>query len=290
MKKLFNWKHLYEGFCLGIVLLAPGLSVATVAMILGIYEQLLNLVSDLFSPQWKATLKVLIPLGIGALIALAISSRLIVAVMESYPMQTDFLFLGLVMGAIPMLLRTADAKNKFKSKHVVLLVCVALLVAALDWLVPREATLGDLDVMMVVKLVTTGVLISAAMLLPGLSAALVLVLLGTYQMLSQGLSTFNIPIIASVGIGAILGLIVASKGIKFLLNNYLNSTNAACIGMVIGSIVVIYPGLSLNPLELVSSLLMFTLGLVGVIILNKKKASYSEMGDEDCEESFERTI
>jgi len=280
MKDKLKIKHFFEGALLGVSLLAPGLSVATVAMVLGIYEQLLDLVNDFFSSKWKSTIMVLIPLGIGAISGVFASSHMIALATEYFPTQIYFLFLGFVLGAIPLLLKTADAKNTFKKKHVILLGIVAILVASLNW-APTSDTdhvVIGLDIVTIIRLLITGAITTSAMLLPGLSAALILLLLGTYSMLNQALSTLNIPVLIILVVGGLIGLILSSRGIKFLLNNFLDFTYAASIGMVSGSIVVIY-GLaepSLNPMELVTSFLALAVGFFGVVLLERKKANHSE--------------
>jgi len=277
MKERVKLKHLLEGIWLGMTFLAPGLSMATVAMVLGIYEQLLDLVDNFFSSKWKETLKVLIPLGIGAIVAIIVSSQLITLAMEHFPTQTDFLFIGFVVGAIPLLLNTANAKTNFRQKHLILLGIVAILVASfrLFEIDQAEQAMGSLDMLSIVRLGITGALASTAMLLPGLSAALMLMLMGTYDMLIHSLSTFNLPVIIIVIIGAIIGLIVTSKGVKYLLKNHLDFTNAASIGMVVGSIIVIYPGFSWNVLEIVTSILTFSIGFIGVMLINRQKVMES---------------
>jgi len=273
MKEKVKFKYLIEGIWLGMTFLAPGLSMATVAMVLGIYEHLLDLVDDFFSSKWKETLKALIPLGIGGVVAIIVSSQVITLAMEYFPTQTDFLFIGFVVGAIPLLLDTANAKINFKQKHLILLATVAILVASFRLLDidQAEQVTGSLDMLSIVRLGITGALASTAMLLPGLSAALMLMLMGTYDMLIQALSTFNIPVILVVIVGALIGLIVTSKGVKYLLKNYLDLTNAASIGMVVGSIIVIYPGLSWNAIEMITSILTFFIGFFGVMLINRKK-------------------
>ena len=283
MKERMKLKHLLEGIWLGMTFLAPGLSMATVAMVLGIYEQLLDLVDEFFSSKWKETLKVLIPLGIGAIAAIIVSSQVITLAMEHFPTQTDFLFIGFVVGAIPLLLKTSNAKTNFKQKHLILLGIVAILVASfrLFEIDQAEQTMGSLDMLNIIRLGITGALASTAMLLPGLSAALMLMLMGTYDMLIQALSTFNLPVIIIVVLGAMIGLIVTSKGVKYLLKNQLDYTNAASIGMVVGSIIVIYPGLSLNVLEIVSSALTFCIGFFGVMLINRKKVTETVLEVDD---------
>jgi putative membrane protein len=270
-KKLSSLKTFICGASLGATLLAPGLSVATIALVLGIYEKLLGSISDFFSSKWKSTLPFLIPLGIGALIAVIASSRLLTWAIEYYPYQLAFLFLGFIIGAIPLLLKTSNAKEKFKIKHIVPLVIVALLVASLSFLDTAEGVyhVEQLNTGTVIRLLVAGALAAAAMLLPGLSAALMLLLMGAHAMLTQAISEFNLPIIGITMIGALVGLVISSKGIKYLLENYTTLTYAISIGMVIGSVVVVFPGIPVGVQGIISSAGTFALGLIAVILIDK---------------------
>lgn len=272
-KNFFEWKYVIEGLWLGATLLAPGLSMATVAMVLGFYEKLLDTISEFFSSNWKNALRTLIPLGLGALIALFISSRVISLAYDNFTTQTYFFFLGLSVGTIPLLLKSAESKKRFKGKHYLALVISAVLVLLLFMNEPESsAYVGQIDAQMFGRLLLTGAIASSAMLLPGLSAALVLLLLGTHSMLTHAVSSLNLPVILIVVLGAGIGMVATSKAVKFLLKNYMDMTYAVSIGMVIGSVIVIYPGISFaNPLLLLVNVFVFLVGLSGVLLLNRKK-------------------
>ena len=81
-----------------------------------------------------------------------------------------------------------------------------------------------------------------AMLLPGISGSFVLLLLGVYSTAIGALSNLNLPIIAVIGAGVIVGFIVSSKIISYLLTHFTYVTFAVIIGLIIGSVFVMYPG------------------------------------------------
>ena len=272
-EKVLNLGNFIYGLFLGVTLLAPGLSVATIAMILGIYEKLLGSISDFFSSKWKSTLAFLIPLGIGAVLALLASSRVITWAVDTHFHQTYFLFLGLIIGAIPLLLKTSKAKSKFKKNHVIILILMALLVASIRFLNPAEPTYEaiSLDSTTVIRLLIAGALAATAMLLPGLSAALMLLLMGTHAMLTQAISEFNLPVVGVTLVGALVGLVLSSKGIKWLLENHMTLTYAISIGMVIGSVVVVFPGIPSGLIATLTSLATFVAGLVVVVLIDSRR-------------------
>ncbi|WP_373233538.1 undecaprenyl phosphate translocase family protein, partial [Cohnella sp.] len=113
-----EWKNIYRGFIMGISDLIPGVSGGTIAVILGIYNQLLEAISGFFSREWKQQLRFLVPLGIGVASALLILSKLIKYVLEHYYVPTQFFFMALVIGVIPMLFKESGARTHFKWQHI----------------------------------------------------------------------------------------------------------------------------------------------------------------------------
>ena len=275
-KKQSHLKTFIYGASLGATLLAPGLSVATIALVLGIYEKLLGSISDFFSTKWKSTLPFLIPLGFGAFIAVIATSRVLSWAIDHYPHQLAFLFLGFIIGAIPLLLKTSKAKENFKAKHIIPLVVVALLVASINFLQPAgdAYALTGLDAATVIRLLIAGALAATAMLLPGLSAALMLLLMGAHATLTQAISDFNLPVVGVTLIGMLIGLIISSKGIKYLLENYTTLTYAISIGMVMGSVVVVFPGIPVGALGILKSVLTFAIGLFAVILIERRNTAH----------------
>jgi len=265
-------KPFIHGLCLGATLLPPGLSIATMAMILGIYEQLINLVSDVFGRKFKSALGHLIPLALGAIFSIAIFSHLILFAIELFPTQTNFLFLGLIVGSIPLLFKTANVKTEFSVQHFIFAIIAAIFIAMFTFF--QDLHLFDLDTAnnftQTITLITVGALISASMILPGLSASLLLLVLGLHETLVASLSNLDLGVIGLFAIGGILGLAIGSKTIKILLKKYTTMTNAVCIGMVIGSTVVVFDGFGDTAMTTITAFIAFFIGLAIVFTLNMK--------------------
>src|SRR5699024_5161619 len=97
------------------------------------------------------------------------------------------------------------------------------------------------------------------MLLPGVSGSFILLVIGVYPTAIEALSSFNIPVIVVIGAGVMTGFIVSSKGIRHLLMTYPHMMYTIIIGLILGSVVVIYPGLGGIATLLVSAV-TFALG------------------------------
>jgi len=274
------FKTMFYGLCLGISLLPPGFSVATMAMILGIYEDLIALLNELFSKSMKNTLKPLASLGFGAIVAIAVFSRLIRTAFDNFPYQTNFLFIGLIVATVPLIYKQADVKANFKTKHYILLI-VALAITASFALRGDSGLIeldGDINVLMILYLMFAGALVSSSMILPGLSGALMLILIGAYHFLLESISSLNLVVLGSVAVGGVVGLVVCGRLIKHLLENNETALYSVSMGLVIGSIpVMLSYGVPNSTFDISTSLVLGIIGFVVVTVLNSKKAEGKKM-------------
>lgn len=106
------------------------------------------------------------------------------------------------------------------------------------------------------------------MLLPGVSGSFVLLLLGVYTTAINALSTLNIPIIIVIGAGVIVGFIVSSRAIHFLLDKFTHAMFAIIIGLILGSVFVIYPGIPESGTPFVMSVIALITGLIVANMFN----------------------
>lgn len=258
-----EWRNIYRGFLMGISDLIPGVSGGTIAVILGIYDRLLEAISGFFSRDWKQHLKFLVPLAAGIGSALILLSRVIDYLLQHYYEPTQFFFIGLIIGVIPYIIRQADANRNFTSRHFFVLGVAAILIASTAFLKPAEAAepITSLTVFSTIGLFMSGWLASMAMLLPGISGSFILLLLGVYSTAIHALSTLNIPLIVIIGAGVIVGFMVSSKGIKYLLAHFPHMTYAVIIGLICGSVFVVFPGIVTDAATIVLSIVTFGLGV-----------------------------
>lgn len=145
---MWEWRNIYRGLLMGASDVVPGVSGGTIAVVLGIYDRLIEAINGFFSKEWKKHLKFLLPLGIGIVTSIALLASVIDWLFEHYPGPTQFFFLGLIIGVLPYLTHKADMKNKFQGKHYVLLLIGAAVVASMAIFQTSETTAmeGDYDV------------------------------------------------------------------------------------------------------------------------------------------------
>ncbi len=258
-----QWRNLYRGFFMGISDLIPGVSGGTVAFILGIYDELLASISGFFSRDWKKHIGFLLPLGIGIGATLLLFSRVIEFLLKNYHAPTQFFFMGLILGVLPFIAKQAGVKKNFKWAHFLFILLIGAALASMAFIKPLDTTpITTLTATNTIGLFFAGWAGSMAMLLPGISGSFVLLLLGVYSTAIGALSNLNLPIIAVIGAGVIVGFIVSSKVISYLLANFTYITFAAIIGLIIGSVFVVYPGIPESGTPFVMSVIAFITGLI----------------------------
>jgi len=268
-----EWKNIYNGMLMGVSDLIPGVSGGTVAFILGIYDKLLASINGFFSKEWKKHIGFLIPLAIGMGSAILLLSKLIDYLLANHYEPTQFFFLGLIIGVLPFIVKEGDVKSQFSGKHYTILTVVAIFLASLAFMNPIESTIiTSLSFKSTIGLFFSGWIASMAMLLPGISGSFILLLLGVYSSVISAISSFNIPIIIVVGAGVVLGFIISSRVISYLLKNHHFMTYAVIIGLIVGSIFVVFPGFPSNIGAMIASILTFVAGLGITLYFGKKGA------------------
>ena len=262
-----------KGFVMGIANIIPGVSGGTLAITLGIYEDLIKAISHFFS-NIKENLKLLIPIFIGMVFSLAILSNVIGYSLEHYPIPTTLFFVGLILGGLPLLVKHIKGKEKSISNWIVFLITF-LIVAVFAFLKSGNAMvdLSNLSIGGYLLLFIVGVVAAATMVIPGISGSFVLMLLGYYEPIINIIREFtkfknftsNFIILAVFGIGVLLGIIVIAKIIEYLLEKQPIKTYYGIIGFVLASIIsIILPLLELNFVisQVVIGIILLLIGMV----------------------------
>ncbi|WP_411843240.1 DUF368 domain-containing protein [Salinicoccus sp. HZC-1] len=248
---MFKWINIFKGFLMGICELIPGVSSGTMALLLGIYDQFLGAVSRVVSKHYKKAIIYLIPLVIGMGIAILSMSSLIDYLLGNHAMPVHWFFIGLILGVVPMMLRISNYKVEFRAPHYILIAIILAGLFFMGMVRKEEVPIEEIVITapLLLKLFFSGMLGSATMLLPGISGSLVLLLLGSYSTIIYSLSELTslnlqvLPVLISAGLGIVAGLLVASRIIQYMLRHYTYLTYALILGLVLGSVFAIYPGL-----------------------------------------------
>jgi len=236
----------FSGMAMGAADIVPGVSGGTMAFILGIYEALLDgiksfnleliqtvLKGKLAEAMDAVPLRFLMTLGLGIVIAILTMANGLSYLLENEPQYLFAFFFGLVLASIIAI--GAHIKEWAPAVIVGLVIgaIVAFIIAGLD-------PAGD-DQHSTPVLFFSGMIAIMAMILPGISGSFILLLLGQYEYILNAVRDFNLQVIITVGVGAVIGLLGFSRVLSWLLHKYEQVTIAVLTGFMIGSLRKIYP-------------------------------------------------
>lgn len=265
-------KSFTYGALIGIANAIPGVSGGTMAVILNIYDRILYSVS---LHNIKKRLSFLIPLALGAVTGIFALSNVIVSLMETQEMLLKFCFIGLVIGSVPSIYKKAR-DTRTKPRNVILgilaffFMAVAGILGQTDVSTQSLDDLGGFSILLCIYLIVTVLISTIAMILPGISGSLMMLLFGVYTIVMEAVASFNIALLIPIGIGVLSGLFIGIKVIKKMLRMHPQALYFIILGLVIGSIFAIYPGFTAN-IEGVSSLAGMLIFMLAAYLLSSRK-------------------
>ncbi|MBA4157484.1 MAG: DUF368 domain-containing protein [Gemmatimonadetes bacterium] len=240
--------HYLQGLLMGAADIVPGVSGGTVALIVGIYERLITSVRAAAAAPvalirgrrdearerfnevyWSLVL----PLGAGVVTALLIGARFIPGLLERYPVESRAVFFGLIAGSLAIPWRRIERPG---AAHVLIAVVAAVIAFALVGFPPRE----------VLNPTNLGIFLAAsvaicAMILPGVSGSFLLLVMGMYEPTLRAVHARDLVYIAVFGAGAVAGLGLFSRLLEYLLSRHHDTTMAALVGLMVGSLRALWP-------------------------------------------------
>ncbi|MGI5085752.1 DUF368 domain-containing protein [Treponema putidum] len=270
-------KKIIAGIAIGIANVIPGISGGTIAVIFGVYSDLIGAASldvKIIKNNFKIYLCLFGGVGLGVLLF----ARLFKLVYERFPVQTSFFFAGLIIGSIFIIFEFVKEQEQKKPIKIVLKIIWFLIglsiMLALYFFKGAEgssnAVIKTLSLTNFIFLFIAGFAGAAAMVIPGISGSFILLIMGAYYTVLKAITDFNIPLLIPVGLGILAGIILSARLIGFLMEKFPKITYAFILGLVSGSIRHILPEdwlqHSMKPITLLCMLAGY-----GLIILFEKK-------------------
>ena len=270
-----------QGFIIGIGKIIPGVSGAMFAMMFGVYERALKVISNL-KKELKGNFIFITVLGLSVLLAIIFGSNIINKCLDNYYIQTMFLFIGMMVAGIkPLLGNVKGTKLSKKNLTLTLGISVILLVISL---VDFQNGQGEIqrNLFSVVMLFISGFLDAMATIIPGICGTALLMILGYYDTVISSLGNVfdasnlsnNLFVLTPFVIGLIVGVIVVSKFVNYLFNNYKVQTYYTIVGFAIMSIIILFVKtitVSFVWTELLISIILFVVGFIIVRLFDKLK-------------------
>ncbi|NLW11894.1 MAG: DUF368 domain-containing protein [Clostridiaceae bacterium] len=282
-------KETIRGIVIGVANIIPGVSGGTMAVSMGVYDKLIEAVTDL-RKNFKKSLIFLLPYIFGAVLGIAALSFIVRHALQAWPLQTAGLFIGLIIGGLPVILKNFRGA-KINIGHVLLFLAFFLLVIFMSLNKDIESTATDfnLNAFMMVKLFAVGMIAAATMIIPGVSGSLVLMILGFYNGIISNISHFieallafdmagilhGLGVFIPFGIGILIGIALIAKLIRWLFSNAPISTYAAITGLILASpfAIMIETGISTTRLgTLAVAIILLIIGLAISAYMSREQA------------------
>ena len=258
----------FKGILIGSGAILPGISSGVLCIIFGIYEKLLDSIIHFFK-DIKNNIKFLLPIAIGVAIGVLIFSNFLNYFLINFPIQTKSIFIGLILGSLPSLIKESKKKSEFKPiflLYTLLAFLFGVFLVVLENIIPNNETNSTFSFL---YLMIAGFIMSVGIIVPGVSSTIILMLMGVYSTYLASVSTLYFPVLIPMGIGLILGCLIFMKLTDFLLNNFYEKTFYSIIGFSLGSILVLIPNIS-SSLTGIISLLCILLGFLLFSLFGKK--------------------
>lgn len=224
----------------------PGVSGGTIALLLGIYEELVTTIGNInlslfkelkkngFYSFWeKLNGNFLLSLIVGIGISLVTFIKLTAYLFDKYPILIWSFFLGLILATIYVIFKLIKSWNYVN-------IIFALIAIFISFYLGEMNVMDSININLIYILIS-GIIAASAMIIPGISGALILVILGLYSTMINAINNLEIDKIVTFSLGAIIGLLSFSKILKWMFNKNSSLTYSILLGFVIGSIPKVWP-------------------------------------------------
>jgi putative membrane protein len=282
-------RTIFNGIAIGIANIIPGVSGGTLAVILGVYDRLIEAISEFLSnkEKRKSNLLFLFKIGIGVSVGIFAFAKLISFCLETFPKPTAFFFMGLIIGGIPVIYKS-HTNMKPSIKKIVFFIIALFIILILSLFTASKGvpiSPGEVTAGLAIFMFVSGFIAAGTMVVPGISGSFMLLLLGSYSTIigavsslednifalkgllvnKEGLAAWlgsNQPLLSSlktdflilgmVFLGAVVGIIVFTRVIHICLKTKPVYTYYVILGLIVGSLFKIFPGISFDVTGLIS--------------------------------------
>lgn len=234
-----------KGLAMGAANVIPGVSGGTIALITGIYEELIDSIKsfDLKALKLLQQFKIaefiahvnayfLAAVFAGIFISILSLAKLLEFLLESYELWTMAFFFGLILLSIYSVGKTV---SKWDAKSVIALIVGTAVAVSIAFLAPATENASFFYVFL------CGIVAICSMILPGLSGSFILIIMGNYALILGAVGNFDINILIPLMIGCVVGLVAFSQLLSWVFKHHKDATIATMTGFILGSLCIIWP-------------------------------------------------
>lgn len=217
----------FKSIPMGIANTLPGVSGGTLALVLNIYQTLINAIKGI-------KIKKLFIIGLGAALGVFFGSAVITDLYQKQPLIVNYFLFGLVISSAHSTYKKTGSLNFYKLLVIILAAGAALFFS-------REIETGFINVQGLMLFFIAGFFGSVAMILPGISGGTLLILMGVYHPVLKAINNFELPILIIFGAGVGAGLLVFAWLFSYLLQKHQKNIMLVLTGLIIGSAAAVFP-------------------------------------------------
>lgn len=269
-----------KGIVLGVAFVIPGVSGGTLAVLMGIYEELIEAASNFYKSiaDFKKYIMYLLPIGLGVVFSVAVFAKLIKFGLDKAPIITILIFLGMIIGGIPALVRNVKGtKTNLKDMTLMLVGLIIVISMLIFHKSNTNVVLTNMSITGYITLFLVGAIAAVTMVVPGISGSFTLMLIGYYESilnLVNDITSFknlgpNLILIFTFMLGVFIGIIFISKIIEWCLKHYKRETYYAIIGFVLSSIISVIYEVSKFPFNLTHLIIGIVLLVINTVLVYK---------------------
>lgn len=225
-----------QGMLIGVGAVLPGISGGVLCVVFGIYKPVMELLSSPLK-KLKTHVPKLLPVIVGAALGFLGVAKVLAFFLEKYPDQSVCLFVGLIGGMLPSLLREAGEQGRTKGSWISAGVAFVLVLSLL-------LSLNVLSVTILPSFgwyLFCGFCMALSIIAPGMSFSTLLMPLGLYTPLVDGIGSLDFQVLLPAGIGAVVTILCLAKAIDALFTHFYNLAFHAIVGIVVAATLVIIP-------------------------------------------------
>ena len=231
---------------MGAANVVPGVSGGTIALITGIYKDIVDALNSVMEPAtWKALLHgrfrefwkcingtFLLWLFVGILASVFSLAKVMTWCLANCPVQTWALFFGLILASSVLMFRDIKGWGVREVVFTIIGIILGLVVCTLS---PTDTPDSYWFLFL------CGAIAICTMILPGISGSFILVILCKYDYVMSAIAELNLPVLVVFGLGCVVGILAFSKFLHWLLGRFEKQTMLVLLGFVLGSLVKVWP-------------------------------------------------
>lgn len=267
-------KLIVKGFIIGLGKIIPGVSGAVFAMMLRVYEPMLAAISNI-KKDFFENMKFLAVLGLGIILAIILGSKVILFCLNIYPVQTIYLFIGMMISGIISVIK--DSKGGTKKDKIMAIMVILIFSLITEFIKNINITVSNLKINNTFIYFISGLLDALSSIIPGISGTAILMMIGTYETIIKSLATIttfscfvkNLYILIPFFSGILIGVYSLSKIITYFLKKHRMKANYCIIGFSIFSVVTLFKDICNSDYSLGTFIYSCIFMLLGYFVSNK---------------------